>query len=315
MASKVAFRSASRASADPWIDAMRHGDFERAWRLSDAHLSQRIACGAPTHAGPRHLQHIWNGESLDDKRVLVRCYHGLGDSVQFLRFIAPLRARAQHVALWIQPQLVDLASRVAGVDRAMPLHDGVPDVAFDVDIEIMELGHALRVDENAIRCPVPYLHPRLTPFGLLKPPNLRAVGLVWQAGDWDSCRSIPAPLLSALTRVSGIRLFSLQRGWARDGAAHIPAQDIGCDDIERTASTLRQLDLLITVDTFIAHFAGALGVPVWLLLHSQSDWRWMEGRTDTPWYPTMRLFRQTRPGDWTSVVNVVAEALSRQWSR
>jgi hypothetical protein len=161
---------------------------------------------------------------------------------------------------------------------------------------------------------VPYVHPRHVPLKLPRTPNLRAVGLVWQAGEWDPFRSIPAPSLSALTRVSGIRLFSLQRGWARDGAAHIPAQDIGSDDIERTAATLRQLDLLITVDTFIAHFAGALGVPVWLLLHSQSDWRWMESRADTPWYPTMRLFRQIRPGDWTSVVSLVAKTLSRHWS-
>jgi hypothetical protein len=310
MMSKIAFSNSGDARVDPWMDAMRQGDFDRAWRISDANLSRRAANGNAFHLGPRHLQHVWNGESLVGKRVLVRCYHGLGDSVQFLRFLAPLRAIAQEVAIWIQPQLVDLASRVAGVDCAIPLHDGVPDVAFDADIEIMELGHALRVNAGTIVCAVPYLHPRHVACHFTKPPNFRAVGLVWRAGDWDAARSIPASALSALSHVSGIRLFSLQRGPAVEHAAQIPAQDIGADDIEQTAAMLQRLDLLITVDTFIAHFAGALGIPVWLLLHSQCDWRWMAGRADTPWYPTMRLFRQRRPGEWASVVSEVAEALA-----
>jgi hypothetical protein len=257
--------------------------------------------------GPRHLQHVWNGEPLEGKRVLVRCYHGLGDTVQFIRFAAPLRRIAKEVIVWAQPELVRLIGTAAGVDRALPLHDGVPDVEYDIDIEIMELAHALRVDTQSVPCAVPYLFPS----GRARRPSRSepAIGLVWQAGGWDARRSLSASALSALAAVSDVRLFSLQRGPTAADASIIPAQDIGSDDIDEVAATLRSLDLLITVDTFIAHLAGALGAPVWLLLHAHCDWRWMENRPGCLWYPTMRLFRQSNAGDWHAVIADVTAAL------
>src|SRR5690606_11292785 len=113
--------------------------------------------GPPKHEGPRHLQTIWDGRPLRGRRVLVRCYHGLGDTIQFIRFAAPLRAIARHVIVWVQPKLLPLIATVAGVDEALPLNDGTPNSVFDADIEIMELAHALRVDAEAIRRPLPYL--------------------------------------------------------------------------------------------------------------------------------------------------------------
>src|SRR5436309_11099702 len=123
-----------------WAAAMRANDFARAWAINDRDLARRIAENALKHEGPRHLQHIWRGEPLEGARVLVRCYHGLGDTLQFIRFAKPLRRVACEVILWVQPELLRLLDDAPGVDRVLPLHDGTPDVDHDVDIEIMELA-------------------------------------------------------------------------------------------------------------------------------------------------------------------------------
>jgi hypothetical protein len=296
-------------SRNPWMEAMRRGEFRRAWRISDRHLAAHLARGEPSHRGPRHFQCIWNGQALTDKRVLVRCYHGLGDTIQFVRFAAPLRQLAREVVLWAQPALLRLLETAPGVDRVSPLHDGVPDVSFDCDIEIMELPHALRVSTDSIACAVPYLFPQAPPGGLPRSGSELLVGLVWRAGDWDARRSVSTRPLQQLAHVTGVRLLSFQCGIAPEEAARIPAQDVSSVVVEETAARLRCLDVLISVDTFIAHLAGALGVPVWLLLHSQCDWRWMKDRADSVWYPTMRLFRQQTAGHWAPVIDAVAEAL------
>jgi hypothetical protein len=302
-------------SNDPWVRAMQCGNFARAWEVSDACLQARLAAGVPPHTGPRHLQHIWDGRPLADKRVLVRCYHGLGDTIQFIRFAAPLRKIAREVVVWTQPSLLPLLATTAGVDRVLPLHDGTPNVDFDCDLEIMELAHALRIDERSIRCAVPYIFAEREQADFSRGRRNLAVGVVWRAGNWDDRRSIPAYFLSALSHVSGVRLFSLQCGAAAAEACRIPAEDIASSDVERTAATLRRLDLVISVDTFAAHLAGALGVPVWLLLHADCDWRWMRGRADSPWYPTMRLFRQPSAGNWPAVVEEVTAALEQLQQR
>src|SRR3954463_2783764 len=120
-----------------WMAAMRAGDFDRAWVINDSDLARRTAERTPKHEGPRHLQHIWRGEPLEGARVLVRCYHGLGDTLQFIRFAKPLRPIARDVSFWVQPELLRLAAGARGVDRVLPLNDGMPDVGYDVDIEIM----------------------------------------------------------------------------------------------------------------------------------------------------------------------------------
>jgi hypothetical protein len=290
--------------------AMRKGDFRRAWTISDALLAARLARGDAVHQGPRHFQSIWNGASLTNKRVLVRCYHGLGDTIQFIRFAAPLRRIASEVTVWAQQPLVRLLAGTAGVDRILPLHDGTPDVEFDRDIEIMELAHALRVDAQTIACQVPYIFPPTHGERPARSARELLVGLVWKSGGWDDRRSVPARLLSRLAHVSGVRLFSVQCGASAAEAASIPAEDISSEDVEETAASLQGLDLLISVDTFAAHLAAALGHPVWLLLHSQCDWRWMNHGNTSIWYPTMRLFRQRRPAEWEPVVEEIAAALA-----
>ena len=135
------------------------------------------------------------------------------------------------------------------------------------------------------------------------------VGVVWETGGWDPRRSLPISVLSRLASVPGVRLFSLQRGPAHQEAAAFHATDISSESVSEAAARMSRLDLIISVDTMVAHLGGALGLPVWTLLHSECDWRWMNRPEATPWYPTMRLFRQTRPGDWHGVMDKVLVAL------
>jgi ADP-heptose:LPS heptosyltransferase len=174
----------------------------------------------------------------------------------------------------------------------------------------MELAHALRVAPADLAGHVPYLNSG-PPAASPKPDGTElAVGIVWEAGGWDRRRSLPASFLRELADIPGIRLHALQLGPARAEAEALGLRDLANDHIAEAAARMRALDLVISVDTMAAHLAGALGVPVWTLLHAHCDWRWMQARSDSPWYPTMRLFRQDVPGDWRGVVNDVQAALA-----
>ena len=293
---------------------MRHGDWEGAWRVSDqVQAARRGLLPRDTHTGewlPRHMQWVWDGSPLDGKRVLVRCYHGLGDTVQFIRFVPILRRHAAHVTVWAQPQLLPLLRTVAGIDALLPLDGGVCTAAYDVDIEIMELPHALRATLETLPNDVPYIHVGMKAFEPAKPGP--SVGLVWQSGSWDPHRSVKPELMRRLTDIPSIHWKILQRGpalaaWPA-GVGEVPV----IHDIVEEAAELQRLDLLICVDTLSAHLAGALGVRTWTLLPTRADWRWMEDRPDSPWYPTMRLFRQRSPGDWESLLARVAQELRRE---
>ena len=286
-------------AADPaaaWFAAMRRGDWAAAWAVNDAVLARR-ATPPDDPRLPYHLRHVWDGRPFDGRDVLVRCYHGLGDTLQFLRYLAPLRARAASVALELQPALVPLLRE----HRPIPFDLAAPSPPSSCDIEIMELAHALRLPPDAV--PIPYLSPPPLAGGGRGEGGLR-IGLCAQAGDWDAARSVPlAALLAALP--SDARLVRLQP----DGADAAPWENPGpLGDIAATAALVCAVDLVITVDTMIAHLAGALGRPAWVLLKAQADWRWMEGER-TAWYPSLRLYRQRRPGDWDAPLAAIRRAL------
>lgn len=288
-----------------WVGALRAGRYDRAWQISDVLLRERAARGGSKHDGPRRHQQIWRGEPFEGARVLLRCYHGLGDTIQFIRFAPQLRARARELIVWCQPKLLGLIAGVRGVDRVLPLHDGAPEVAYDVDIECMELPHALRVGDD-VGSAVPYLRAGVEPRGGRE--DELHVGLVWEASDWDRARSVPLDAVAPLTKLRGVRLYSLHPG-AMTGA--LPIEDISEDEIDRLAARMRGLDLIVTVDTMTAHLAGALGLPVWTMLRAQCDWRWESTGETSRWYPTMRLLRQQRPGDWAPVLRDVRDGLCR----
>jgi hypothetical protein len=290
-----------------WTEHMRRGEFEAAWRISDR--AREAEAAADLHR-PRHFQSVWRGASLRRKRVLIRCYRGLGDTIQFIRYAPHLKALASEVIVAAQPELIPLLQTMPAIDRLVPL-DGAPEPHYDVDIEVMELPYALRTIQATIPADVPYFHVGKSPLPVRKQ---LAVGIVWAAGDWDRRRSIPLPQLAPLTSVAGIKLFGFQRGATLGQTDHFHVHHLNWRDTLHEATLLRALDLLISVDTMPAHLAGALGVPVWLLLHAEADWRWMKERDDSPWYPTMRLFRQSRQGAWLPVLERVAAEL-RELSR
>ncbi|CCD94279.1 conserved hypothetical protein [Bradyrhizobium sp. ORS 375] len=290
-----------------WVAAMRGQDFARAWAIADRDLSELRASGPPKHEGPRHLQKIWRGEDLADRVVLVRCYHGLGDTIQFARFLPALARIAREVIVWCQPPLCGLIARIPGIARVLPLHDGAPDVSFDVDIEIMELAHALRADRHDVSMRAAYLAPAGPPLAL-PARDAVSVGLVWRVGNWDKRRELPASLVRTLV-IPGVAAFSLQPELPAAEVTDIGARDASSPDIEVLANTLRALDLVITVDTMVAHLAGALGCEAWIMLHADCDWRWPAWGCRTYWYPQARLFHQQSPGDWSGVVAEVVQAL------
>jgi hypothetical protein len=288
--------------ARAWLTLAKAGDFTSAWTVSDRILRRHAA--RPDYARPRHLQSIWTGEPLEGRRVLVRCYHGLGDTIQFVRFVPRLRRIAREVIVWAPAPLVPILQSVPGIDRLLPLHDGSPEVIYDVDVEIMELPFVFRDTFDTIPSTVPYL--TVSPSAL--PGSIPRVGLVWRCGEWEHQRSISFELLAPLLDLDGFTWCSFQVG-RRPHEVHPRLVDVSDDDLSRAAARMAALDLLITVDSMPAHLAGALGVPVWTLLLADADWRWMKHREDSPWYPTMRLFRQARDGDWAGVLERVRDAL------
>jgi hypothetical protein len=280
---------------------MRRGDFDAAWQISDTVLAGRRANGPCWH-WPRHEQWVWDGRPLAGQRVLVRCYHGLGDTIQFARFLPALAGLCRELTVWVQPALMPLLQRMRSPVRLRPLHDGTPDTAYDVDIEIMEIAHALRTTIDVLPAELPYFCVEAErPLGSLA----TNVGLVTRGGEWDARRSVPPELMATLAYLPGIRTYNLQLDSGVPGA-----EDISTPDLLALAARMRGLDLVVTVDTMTAHLAGALAVPTWTLLMAEADWRWMSDRDDSPWYPTMRLFRQPRPGDWESVLARVRGALA-----
>jgi hypothetical protein len=289
------------ATSQLWIQQMRRGAFEEAWKITDADVKARA--GNPCWHLPRHFQYIWDGSSLQGKRVLVRCYHGLGDTIQFIRYAPLLKKMAREVIVWAQAALIPLLKTIEGIDQLLPLHDGTPEVKYDADVEIMELPHIFRTTLDTIPAPIPYLHTTAKP--LSTDTKGLAVGLVWQGGDWDSQRNIPFHLLHPLFTVPNVSIYILQAhakaaGWEEGFGIHS-----GELSIDACAQAMQTFDLMISVDSMAAHLAGALGVPVWNLLQAEADWRWMKDRDDSPWYPTMRLFRQSQPGDWNGVIERV----------
>ncbi len=288
--------------AREWMRLARCGDLERAWAASDR-IRARHAC-VTNDTLPRQYQMVWDGTSLAARRVLVRCYHGLGDTIQFIRYAPLVRSIAAHVAVWAQPPLLPLLDRMAGIDELLPLHDGTPNTEYDVDVEVMELPYVFRTTLATVPNRVPYLVAEPIPIAR---EGLR-VGIVWRAGEWHSQRSLPFAVLARLLDCSHVSWYCLQLAPGRN-ERHPRLRTIDADTVVATARAMAGLDLVVSVDSMPAHLAGALGVPVWTLLPYDADWRWLEGRTDSPWYPTMRLFRQPAPECWAAVIDDVHRAL------
>jgi hypothetical protein len=295
---------ADACDAKEWMRLARRGEFAAAWAISDR-IGARSK-GARDWTLPRNCQQVWDGSSFAGRHVLIRCYHGLGDTIQFIRYAPMVRAVARRVTVWAQPALVPLLEQMPAIDALLPLHDGHPQIEHDVDIEVMELPYAFRSTLATIPTCVPYVDADPQP---LRAPSPR-VGIVWRAGDWDRRRNLPFERLIPLLDDPAFAWYSLQLG-APPGETHRHLRTVDVSTVLATARVMRSLDLVISVDSMPAHLAGALGVPVWTLLPADADWRWMEHRPDSPWYPTMTLFRQDGDAGWTDVIARVRHELAR----
>lgn len=288
--------------AREWLRLARRGDLEGAWLASDR-ITQRRRW-RPDWWMPRHRQNVWDGTALAGQRVLVRCYQGLGDTIQFIRYAPLLKALARKVFVAAQPSLLPLLRSVPGIDRLLPLDESLPPVEYDVDVEVMELPYAFRTTLSTIPTDIPYL----AALPLVLDGREPRVGIAWRVGDRDDRRSIAFSDIRMLLDDTHVAWYGLQLQYGVE-EQHANLRQLDTNGLVRTARAISAMDLVISIDSMPAHLAGALGVPVWTLLPNEADWRWMEGRSDSPWYPTMRLFRQRTPGDWSPVIEDVRQAL------
>ncbi len=273
---------------------MRQGDFTRAWHINDAVLARRDPKTRDDTTLPYHQRWVWNGTPLAKRNVLVRCYHGLGDTLQFARFIPQAASIAASLTIEAQPELCETLAIFAPLCRITPFDVANPLPPLDCDIEIMELAHALRITDVAKNAA--YLQPARTQATSNQP---AAIGICWQSGNWDQDRNVPpAKLLDAIEPLSK-RPTSLQRGvpYHPNIARRLANPTDLSTSVTDTTALIENLDLVITVDSFVAHLAGALGKPAYVLLKKNADWRWMTGKI-TAWYPNATLFRQSSPGTW-----------------
>jgi FkbM family methyltransferase len=304
-----------RAHGHYALALLAHGWFREGWEqyesrwLQEPHLSHR----------PDFPQPVWAGQDPAGKTILLRSEQGAGDIIQFARFAVPLKALGATVVLQVRPELMQLAQGFAGADQVFA--PPTPPPAFDYYVHLMSMPRVLGTEVATIPSSVPYL--RVDPAKLQRwAPRFEGhglkVGLAWAgnpAHPRDLQRSIRLGALSDLWQLHGVRYFSLQKALRPGEVDQWPSPatlvDLGPDleDFADTAAAIAQLDLIVCVDTAIAHIAGALGKPVWLMLPEIGDFRWLKGRDDSPWYPTMRLFRQRQMGQWDEVVTRVKAAL------
>jgi tetratricopeptide (TPR) repeat protein len=254
---------------------------------------------------------IWRGEPLNGARILLHAEQGLGDSLQFLRYVPMVHAAGGKVILNVPSALGRLAANVPGVDTLTMDEETLP--AFDRHCPLMSLPLAFKTTLDSIPSEVPYLtvpEEALRAAKDLKwPRQKRRVGLVWSGNPKcteDQIRSMPLSCFQPLLDLEDLHFFSLQLGTAASQltAIQTPITDLrhAIKDLADTAALMAHLDLIITVDTSTAHLAGALAKPTWVLLPFAPDWRWLMDSEDSPWYPTVRLFRQPTFGDWDSVI-------------
>jgi tetratricopeptide (TPR) repeat protein len=290
---------------DGWI----HNEFR--W-LEEPLLGLRPGFGSPA----------WDGQELDGKTILLRTEQGYGDAIQFIRYAPLLKTLGANVIFQVGEGFADLARGFSGVDQVLAERTAT---AFDYYAHLLSLPRVFRTGVASTPANVPYLTPstfhREKWQGRLGTGDKLGVGLVWAGSPRhlrDRQRSMSLETLAPIFGIAGVRFVSLQKGAAGPEFASIPPGtdviDLGPElqDFSDTAAVIGQLDLVLCVDTAVAHLAGALGKPVWVMLPTPADWRWLEEREDSPWYPTMRLFRQNRRGEWGEVVERVKAALQQR---
>ncbi len=302
------------------------GNFAEGW----AEYRYRWKC--PDAIQHQYAKPKWNGQSLDGKTILLYSEQGLGDTIQFVRFAKVLKERGASTIVYAQHQLLALLQGCQGIDVLVP--NSLPlEYPFDYHCSLMDVADMLQIDLESIPSEVPYIVPRQNliqywsvTLGKLLPPARLRIGLHWQGNpdhQADMFRSFPLNEFAPIADLEGVQLISLQRGrgteqiakWAGSKPIHTLPENVDQSSgaFMDTAAILAQLDLIVTNDTSVAHLAGALARPFYMILGYTPDWRWLQQRLDTPWYPTATLFRQSKIGHWSDAIESVVRAIDRNY--
>jgi tetratricopeptide (TPR) repeat protein len=307
----------SKAKLNLGLIELVNGDLENGWKSYEYRWDD-----APLHRRD-FTQPQWNGEPLNGARILIHGEQGHGDTLQFLRYVPMVQAAGGTVILEVQERLVRLAKELPGVVQVFATGDPLPDFAWHSPL--LSLPRVFGTTLATVPSKLAYLkvpqEARLKARSLHWPGDRLRVGVLWSgnpsfAKDPYRNRAFPLRALEPLLAVEGVSFYSLQIGAPAsqleenpDLAEKIVDLQSFVDDMADTAAQIAHLDLVIASDTSVPHLAAALGTPTWVLLPYSPDWRWLQQRTDTPWYPKMRLFRQSTPGDWETVLQSIRASL------
>ena len=301
------------------IALLRIGRFTEGWKEYEWRLNPSLKVTVYPHSyeTPR-----WDGSCFKGKRLIVHCEQGLGDTLHFVRYLPMVKARGGTVILEVRKPLYRLLQSFPGIDELVEASfDNKPAIKFDYHVSLMDLPKIFETTLETIPAEVPYIHACPTKSEYWRKKLTGAdfkVGVVWAGSPThgnDRYRSCTLKHFAPLTEVDGVRLYGLQKGEAAAQAEELADEmaitNIGTEfeDFTDTAAAIENLDMVISVDTSVLHLAGAMGKPAWALLPFSPDWRWMLDRQDSPWYPTMKLFRQKKWGQWEPVVQDVAKEL------
>ncbi len=299
------------------------GRFTEGWEEYQWRRKTNLATSAYPHTFDKPR---WDGKPFAGKRLLVHYEQGLGDNLQFVRYLPMVKQLGGSVIFETPRSMYGLLRAFDGIDELVEASpERSPDVEFDSFTSLMDLPGIFGTILETIPADVPYIHADSAKVehwrGRLSGPRFR-VGIVWGGRPTGpnevlslQHRSCGLKHFAALADVAGVALYGLQKGPPAAQVDQLPERIIVSNlgeelhDFADTAAVVENLDLVISIDTSVAHLAGAMGKPVWVLLKSDADWRWLLDRQDNPWYPTMRLFRQREWGDWTSVFQDVTEEL------
>lgn len=297
---------------------LQKGDFQQGWYHHQPYLKQ-------TGRWSQLLYDAFHTDSLEGMKILLRPEGGLGDTLQFIRYAQLLHNHKAHVTCVVQKPLMKLLANCPYIDSLIPV--GAPMPVHDAHTTLMSLPSIIKEIPNTV--PYLYADTQRTAYWksyLAHNSSPVKIGVCWQADLHNDSsrfpvarRGIPLPLLATIFATENCHFYSLQKGDGEDDVQLLndPSLlelfdaefDVTYGSFTDTAAVITNLDLIITVDTAIAHLAGGLGVPVWLLLPYSTDWRWLAHRSDSPWYPTMKIFQQPAPFDWQSVIDAVQKAL------
>ena len=297
-----------------WEAAMRRGDFETAWQVTDRLEARRRS------APPTKDNLLWNGDDPAGRPVSVHCLHGLGDTIQFSRFFPLLSATAAQLSVFVQPALVPLFKQQEGFGTVRDAWTECESSDSTLTVEVMELGYLFRITTSSVPAPCLRVSPALNQRDRVLTSSCqrsRKVGIFWASSGWGGGRYIPLKFFDQLATLENVQFFSFQQGAVEQEAAtsRLPIHRLAWRTrrIIDLARALVKMDVVISVDNMAAHLAGSLRVPVFLLLESSANWRWLAGRTDSPWYPEMSIFHKRNR--WSDVIDEVAERLSLMFDR